>query len=85
LISLNDFVAIGGFVLGILTAFCGWLAWYGSSVKKAYAAERDFNHLRRNYEQLAENQKHILQLLEDINEGVTDNNKILLQKGENYK
>lgn len=66
MISLNDFVAIAGFLLGVITAFGGWLAWYASSVKKAYAAERDFNHLRRNYEQLAENQKQMLQLLEDI-------------------
>lgn len=66
MISLNDFIAIGGFILGIITAFAGWLAWYGSSVKKRYAAERDFAHLKRNYEQLAENQKEMIRLLDDL-------------------
>lgn len=72
MISLNDFVAIGGFIIGILTSMAGFLAWYGTSVKKAYAAERDFNHLRRNYEQLAENQTHILSELNDIQENVDE-------------
>lgn len=66
MISFNDFVAILGFILGLLTSLAGFLAWYGSSVKKSYAAERDFNHLRRNYEQLAENQKHILIEIENV-------------------
>jgi hypothetical protein len=65
-ISINDFVAIAGFLLGIITAFGGWLAWYASSVKKAYAAERDFNHLRRNYEQMVENQTEMLKMLEEL-------------------
>ena len=66
MISLNDFVAIAGFLLGIITAFGGWLAWYASSVKKAYAAERDFNHLKRNYEQLVQNQTEMLRILEEL-------------------
>lgn len=66
MISLNDFVAIAGFLLGVVTAFAGWLAWYGSSIKKAYAAERDFNHLKRNYEQLVQNQAEMLKMLEEI-------------------
>lgn len=70
MISFNDFVAIGGFILGILTSFAGFLAWYTSGVKKSYAAERDFNHLRRNYEQLAQNQQAILSLLDSMNDEV---------------
>jgi nitrogen fixation protein FixH len=71
-ISLNDFVAISGFILGLITALAGWLAWYGTAVRKRYAAERDFNHLRRNYEQLAENQKIILLAMDKIGEDVAE-------------
>lgn len=85
MISFNEFVAIGGFILGLLTSLAGFLTWYGSSVKKAYAAERDFNHLRRNYEQLAENQQHMLKMLENIDEGVTAITIHIVDKGQPYK
>lgn len=82
MISFNDFVAIGGFILGLLTSLAGFLVWYGSSVRKSYAAERDFAHLRRNYEQLAENQKHMLIELQNIDEGIKDIAIHLCNKGE---
>ena len=39
--------------IGVITFIGGLLAWYRGAVEKRYAAERDFNHLKRNYEQLA--------------------------------
>lgn len=39
---------------GILTGVIGCVAWYRGVVRKSYAAERDFNHLKRHYEALAE-------------------------------
>lgn len=38
-------------LLGILSIVAGGVSWYRSSVQKNYAAERDFAHIRRNYEQ----------------------------------
>lgn len=35
----------------------GGLAWYASSVRKGFAAERDFAHIKRNYEQAQEAMK----------------------------
>lgn len=40
-------------ILGLLSTFGGAIAVYRSNVKKSYAAERDFAHLRKNYEQLS--------------------------------
>ncbi len=42
-------------LVGIITAIAGGIAWYGAAVKKAYASERDFNHLRNAYEGLSVN------------------------------
>lgn len=46
-------------LLSLFTGFAGALAWYSSRVKKQYAAERDFGHLKRNYEQLSQNLKEL--------------------------
>lgn len=43
-----------GSVLGILTSAIGIAALYRGSVRKGYAAERDFNHLKTYYQSLAE-------------------------------
>ena len=40
-------------VISIASFLGGLIMWYRGSVEKRYAAERDFNHLKRNYEQLA--------------------------------
>ncbi|MEO1741296.1 MAG: hypothetical protein AAFR99_05750 [Cyanobacteria bacterium J06629_9] len=39
-----------GGVIGMSGAVFGAIAWYRGSVEKAYAAKRDFGHLKRNYE-----------------------------------
>lgn len=36
------------------------ISWYSSVVRKQYAAQRDFDHLKRNYQQLAEGQSTIM-------------------------
>lgn len=43
-----------GSVFGILTTVAGTVVWYRTNIRNKYAAERDFNHLKRNYEGLAE-------------------------------
>ncbi|WP_088242333.1 hypothetical protein [Calothrix rhizosoleniae] len=41
-----------GFALAAITPICGAILWHVNSEKKKYGAQRDFNHLRRNIEQL---------------------------------
>lgn len=45
---------IGSF-FGIATSFIAIGSIYRSSIRKGYAAERDFQHLQRNYEALIQN------------------------------
>ena len=51
-------------IISLVTAVLGAIAWYRGSVVKDYAASRDFNHLKRSYEQLATNQAEILKELD---------------------
>jgi hypothetical protein len=57
---------MAAFILGLVSAFSGWCVWWMNRVSyekakaveaatKAYAAERDFQHIRRNQEQIKEN------------------------------
>ena len=46
-------VGLLGSVFGIITALTGFFLWYGSGVRKRYAAERDFNHLKSYYENMS--------------------------------
>ena len=83
MISLNDFIAVVGFIIGVLTSFAGFLAWYSSSVKKSYAAERDFNHLRRNYEQLSANQGVMMSNMKEIDDSLKDIKDMLKDMSHN--
>lgn len=51
-------------VVSLLTFAGGVIAWYSASVQKRYASQRDFEHLKRNYEQLASNQNEIVKDLD---------------------
>jgi hypothetical protein len=62
---LDSALAIGGFLLGLGTTLVGIVAWLSQSAKKRYAAERDFEHLKRNYQQLVEGQATLLRELEE--------------------
>lgn len=62
---LDSALAIGGFLMGVGTMLVGVVAWISQSSKKRYAAERDFEHLKRNYQQLAEGQATLLRELEE--------------------
>ena len=42
-----------GGVIGMSGAVFGAIAWYRGSVEKAYAAKRDFGHLKNNYKGLS--------------------------------
>lgn len=49
--SQTDTIALISFLIGLGTTLAGIVAWYTSTVKKKYAAEREFGHIRRNLEQ----------------------------------
>ena len=60
----NLAIALGGLGLGLLTSLAAALTWHTNGTKKAYAAERDFQHIKRNYEQA----QQALKSLQDDNE-----------------
>lgn len=63
-------IALSGFLLGLGTTVNAAIIWYSNSVKKRYAAERDFEHLKNNYKQLASNQNLILEELDDVKDSI---------------
>lgn len=69
-------IAIGGFLLGLGTTVNGAIIWYSNSVKKRYAAERDFEHLKNSYkqylilEEIDETKDTILKEFDDVKDSV---------------
>ncbi len=51
-------------VFSITTFVGGCVMWFQGAVKKNYAAQRDFDHLKNSYHQLASNQQAILKELD---------------------
>lgn len=74
--------------MGLIVGIGGGLAWYEAKTKKEYAAERDFRHLNRNYENLSmalkqfadENERHYEMLRDriDTNNGLTSEIRLIL-------
>lgn len=62
---MNITIQLLPILLGLITFVGGCLAWYSAAVVKRYAAQRDFQHLTRSYEQLAANQSTILKELDN--------------------
>ena len=70
---MNDLSLLLGIVLGMMSLFTGVfgaIAWYRANVRKAYAAERDFNHLKNNYAQLAASMNNLYQFSDDAKDEV---------------
>jgi hypothetical protein len=51
--------------LGVVSSIGGFLLYYNGSVRKRYAAERDFQHLLRNQETISQ---HLIQLDDSLND-----------------
>lgn len=51
------------FAIGLLTSLATFYLWLSNSVRKKYAAEREFEHIQRNQEGL---KTLILELSDDI-------------------
>lgn len=62
---MNNAIQMLPIALGLFTFIGGILAWYSAAVVKRYAAQRDFQHLTRSYEQLVANQANILKELDN--------------------
>jgi hypothetical protein len=52
---LGEWVTLIGSILGLISLVAGGVMWFTSAIRKQYAAEREFNHLKRNLEQLGQN------------------------------
>ena len=66
--TLDILAVVIGIVVSIASLFTGVMgaiAWYGAKTRKQYAAERDFGHLKRNYEQLAQNVEELWRLMDN--------------------
>ena len=50
--NLSAWIGLVGSILGLFSFISGGVLWYKGSIEKKYAAERDFNHLRKNQEQM---------------------------------
>ena len=51
--NFEQVIAILGALLGLVGSLATGVTWYRSAVRKEYAAQRDFNHLKNNYENLS--------------------------------
>ncbi|KAM3091132.1 hypothetical protein ACKFKG_26765 [Phormidesmis sp. 146-35] len=71
--KISNIISILTFLAGVGGGVWGMLRWYGEGEKKRYAAERDFQHLKRNQEQM---QQSIAQLIAEI-DGLSDDFKTL--------
>ncbi|MEM9766847.1 MAG: hypothetical protein AAF892_03055 [Cyanobacteria bacterium P01_D01_bin.71] len=63
LIALILGILVSG--LSLLTGVVGAIAWHTARTRKQYAAERDFAHLKRNYQQLTH---HVEWLMKEFQE-----------------
>jgi hypothetical protein len=61
---------LGGGAAGAIGGIATAARWYADSEKKKYAAERDFNHLRKNQEQQAKNMELVMEEVEFLNKAV---------------
>lgn len=74
--SNSDLIALGGLILAAVTSLIGAVLWYSNAEKKRYGTERDFQHLRRNQEQIAQ---AITMLNDEISEHFERQSRELLE------
>ncbi|KAM3102105.1 hypothetical protein ACKFKH_32440 [Phormidesmis sp. 146-20] len=82
-VEISSLISIATFLAGAGSAVWGMVQWYAGAEKKKYAAERDFQHLRRNQEQMKLAIEHItkeIDLLSDDMKTLTAVFNVLLSK-----
>ena len=52
-------------IMGVASFAGGLISLYGAVVRKRYAAERDFGHLKRSYENLSSNVEALTRFQDD--------------------
>lgn len=71
-------IPIFAFSLGLLTSLATFYLWLSNSVRKRYAAERDFEHIKRN-------QEAVTQLLGQLDDDIKDLRTELIRYMEKSK
>ena len=71
--DLQNLISLLTFLAGAGSAVWAMVRFYAQSEKKRYAAERDFNHLRNNQEQMKES----IKALSSEIDGLSDDMKTL--------
>lgn len=62
--DINDLIAVGGLVLTLITVGGSIIFSIVNAEKRKYGLERDFAHLKRNYEQNTQNLSLIISELD---------------------
>lgn len=70
--KIETIISVASFMFGVGGTLWAVLQWYAISQTKRYAAERDFQHLRTNQEQMAQNLRVLMDELEECNRNVQD-------------
>ena len=63
---IEDVESMVSLCLGLAGFLTGVGLWYRGAVQKSYAAQRDFEHLKRNYQQLSQVLKQISEQMDDL-------------------
>ena len=63
--NFEQLIAVLGALLGLMGSIATGFTWYRSAVRKEYAAQRDFNHLKNNYESLSLTVSNIIKEQDD--------------------
>lgn len=58
--SVVIWAGVLGSIFGVVTSVIGLIALYRGSIRKGYAAERDFNHLKEDLKSLSVNLNFLL-------------------------
>lgn len=61
----QEALAVASSVIAILSLGASLVFWYRGVVRKGYAAERDFGHLKRSYESLSQNLNFSTKLIDE--------------------
>jgi septal ring factor EnvC (AmiA/AmiB activator) len=85
-IDVKSIIAILTFLAGAGSAVLGMLRWFSTSERKRFAAEREFEHLKRNQEQMKQSSaslaKEIDNLSDDMKTLTAVFNVMLSQQGQ---
>lgn len=58
--NTSDLIAIGSLVMTAISGIIAAAFWYANTEKRRYGLERDFAHLKRNYDQIQQSLNVIL-------------------------